>query len=56
MAKFPAVVLASVGLDEYQLSQRARVLPGVTMRRMMGLVEFDWAYPDLLSWAKEIAP
>lgn len=47
--------LASVGLDEYQLSQRARALPGVTMRRMMSLVEFDWTYPDLLSWAKEVA-
>ena len=48
--------LASVGLDEDQLALRARALPGVTMRRMMGLVEFDWAYPDLLSWAKEVAP
>ena len=47
--------LASVGIDEDLLAGRARSLPGVTMRRMMGLVEFEWAYPDLVSWAKETA-
>lgn len=45
--------LESVGLDMDVLSQRARSLPGVTMRRMMGLVEFDWGYPTLAAWAKE---
>ncbi|MBN2192581.1 MAG: DUF1819 family protein [Polyangiaceae bacterium] len=45
--------LTSVGLDEDLLAQRARSLPGVTLRRMMGLVEFEWAHPDLVAWAKE---
>jgi hypothetical protein len=48
--------LISVGLDEDGLAQRARALPGVTLRRMMGLVELDWAYPDLETWAREVAP
>lgn len=43
--------LVSVGIDADTLAQRARSLPGVKLRRMMGLVEFDWAYPDLASWA-----
>lgn len=47
--------LASLGLDEDLLSQRARTLPGVTMGRMMSLVEFEWAYPDLAGWAREVA-
>jgi hypothetical protein len=46
--------LASVGLDEDTLASRARALPGVTLRRMMGLVEFEWAYPDLETWAQEV--
>lgn len=46
--------LASVGLDEDLLAQRARALPGVTMHRMMGLVEFEWAFPDLAAWALEV--
>ena len=46
--------LASVGLDEDSLASRARALPGVTMRRMMGLVEFEWSYPDLSAWAQEV--
>jgi len=43
--------LVSVGIDADTLAQRARTLPGVKLRRMMGLVEFDWAYPDLAAWA-----
>jgi hypothetical protein len=46
--------LASVGLDEDMLGARARDLPGVTMRRMMGIVEFEWAHSDLAAWAKEV--
>lgn len=46
--------LASMGLDEDLLAHRARALPGVTMRRMMGLVEFDWAHPDLAACASEL--
>jgi hypothetical protein len=46
--------LASVGLDEDLLAARAKTLPGVNVGRMMGLWEFDWAYPDLASWAVEV--
>jgi hypothetical protein len=46
--------LVSVGLDEDAVGQRTRALPGVVMRRMMGLVEFDWAYPDLATWGREV--
>jgi hypothetical protein len=46
--------LGSVGLDEDVLVSRARALPGVTLRRMMGLWEFEWTYPDLDSWAAEV--
>lgn len=46
--------LASVGLDEDSLASKARGLPGVTMRRMMGLVEFEWSHPDLATWAQEV--
>jgi hypothetical protein len=46
--------LGSVGLDEDVLVARAKALPGVTVRRMMGLWEFEWAYPDLASWAVEV--
>lgn len=44
--------LASVGLEGGLLDQRLRALPGVTFRRMSHLTEFDWAYPDLRSWAE----
>ena len=46
--------LASVGLDSEGL--RARTLPGVSVRTMMGLVEFEWAYPNLEAWAREVLP
>jgi hypothetical protein len=45
--------LRSMGIDDDLLAMRARALPGVAMRRMMGLVEFDWQYPDLATWARE---
>lgn len=45
--------LASVGLEGELLEARLRSLPGVTYRRMMHLVEFEWASPDLASWAAE---
>jgi hypothetical protein len=43
-----------VGLDGDALAARARSLPGVTMRRMMSLVEFDWSYPNLETWGEEV--
>jgi len=46
--------LASVGLDGDALAARARGLPGVRMRRMMSLVEFEWAYASLEAWAREV--
>ncbi|HOU91093.1 MAG TPA: hypothetical protein PLU22_08615 [Polyangiaceae bacterium] len=46
--------LLSVGLDQELLALRGRALPGVSVRRMMHLVEFDWAYPDLATWAREV--
>ena len=45
--------LRSTGLDVDVLGLRARGLPGVAMRRMINLVEFDWDYPDLATWARE---
>jgi hypothetical protein len=42
--------LGSLGLGGEILDARARALPGLVMRRMMHLVDFEWAYPDLLSW------
>lgn len=44
--------LASVGLDGSFLDQRLKTIPGITLRRMGRLVEFDWAYPSLTSWAE----
>jgi hypothetical protein len=46
--------LASVGLDDELLAARSKTLPGVTLRRMMHLVEFDWAFAELSAWAKEV--
>jgi hypothetical protein len=44
--------LASVGLSEGFLDQRLRALSGLTFRRMAHLTEFEWAAPDLASWAE----
>ena len=44
--------LASVGLAGDLLEQRLRSLPGLGYRRLADLREFDWACPDLLSWAE----
>lgn len=46
--------LRSVGIDEDLLATRARTLPGVTVHRMQHLVDFQWAYPDLPAWAREV--
>lgn len=44
--------LDSVGLGGGVLDQRLRGSPSVSVRRMGALVELDWAYPDLASWAE----
>jgi hypothetical protein len=44
--------LSSVGLDGTFLDQRLKAVSGVTLRRMGRLVEFDWAYPSLTTWAE----
>jgi len=42
--------LASVGLQGDLLDARLRSVPGVGYRRMMHLVEFEWASADLAAW------
>jgi hypothetical protein len=44
--------LASLGLSDGFLDGRLRHLPGVKLRRMGGLTEFDWNAADLPSWAQ----
>jgi hypothetical protein len=44
--------LASVGLGEGILDQRLKTAPGIRLRRMGRLVEFDWAFPTLAAWAE----
>lgn len=44
--------VASIGLDEAMLDQRLRSLPGITYSRMTHLTEFEWAAPDLVTWAE----
>ena len=44
--------LASLGLNDGFLDGRLRQLPGVKLRRMGGLTEFDWNAADLPSWAQ----
>jgi hypothetical protein len=46
--------LKSVGFDETLMTQRAPSLPGVALRQVSGALAFDWAYPDLASWVKEV--
>jgi len=46
--------LRSVGIDADLLAVRARALPGLTVHRMLGLVEIEWAHADLASWAREV--
>lgn len=45
--------LTSVGLDANLMTQRTP-LPGVTLRQANTRLAFDWAYPDLASWVKEV--
>ena len=44
--------LASVGLGEGFLDHRLKAIPGITLRRMGRLTEFDWAQPSLQAWAE----
>ena len=44
--------VASVGLGDGFLDQRLRAIPGITLRRMGRLIEFDWARPTLTAWAE----
>lgn len=44
--------LASLGLTERFLEQRLRVLPGLSYRRLGDVVDFEWAYPNLIAWAE----
>jgi len=46
--------LTSVGIDEDLLATRARSLPGVRVHRMLHLADFQWDYPDLATWAREV--
>ena len=46
--------LRSVGLDEDILAARARTLPGVTVHRMLHLVDFQWEYSDLAAWGEAL--
>ncbi len=43
--------LKSLALTGGALSDRLRTLPSVRYRRLGDLHEFEWAYPDLRSWA-----
>lgn len=46
--------LRSVGLDGFVLAERARKLSALSYRRQGEVVEFEWAYPDLESWAEGV--
>jgi Putative inner membrane protein (DUF1819) len=45
--------LRSVGLSGEFLEQRLRRLPGIGFARMGDLYEFEWKYPDLMTWAEK---
>lgn len=45
--------LRSVGIDESILVSRSRSLPGVSIHRMIHLVDFQWSHPDLATWAEK---
>jgi len=44
--------IGSVGLGEGFLDARLRAVPGVGLRRMGGLVEFEWEFLSLTAWAE----
>ena len=46
--------LASVGLAAPTLGDRLRTLPGVTLRRMGDLVDFEWGASNLAAWAEGV--
>jgi hypothetical protein len=48
--------LASVGLTGPELDARLRALSALTFRRQGALVELEWAYPDLPTWARAHHP
>ena len=43
---------SSVGLDPLSLEHRLRNSSVVTLRRQADLIDLDWAYPDLVTWAQ----
>jgi hypothetical protein len=45
----------SVGLDVGALEERLRHVPGLRFSRQGDLVDFGWAFPDLLSWGAAIS-
>lgn len=44
--------LASLGLTDRFLEQRLRGLPGLSYRRLGDVVDFEWAYPNVVAWAE----
>ena len=48
--------LASVGLTGPELDARLRALDTLTFRRQGALVELEWAYADLRTWAQARHP
>ncbi len=44
--------LRSVGLEGGLLEDRLRALPELRFRRLAGLVEFGWSFPDLATWSE----
>lgn len=48
--------LASLGLEGEVLEGRLRRVPGVSYRRLAGVQELEWQYPDLASWAAGVLP
>ena len=45
----------SVGLDQDALLGRARQLPGLRIRSMLQLIEIDWSFPDIATWATALS-
>lgn len=46
--------LASLGLTGTFLDQQIKSVPGIHLRRMGDLVEFEWAAPNLTVWAEDV--
>ncbi len=43
--------LASLHLDPATVADRTRALPALTLRRLADVLDLDWRYPDLFTWA-----